>query len=55
MTEARSLETIARVRGKFRGQFAVETDASDLASQAQDRMTRLQEELKTLHFVSLAR
>lgn len=55
MTEARSLETIARVRGKFRGQFAVETDASDLASQAQERMTRLQEELKTLHFVSLAR
>lgn len=55
MTEARALETLARVRGKFRGQFAVETDAADLASQAQDRMTRLQEELKTLHFIPLAR
>ena len=55
MTEARALETMARVRGKFRGGLTMETDASDLASQAQDRMSRLQEELKSLHFVSLAR
>lgn len=55
MTEARTMEAVARVRGKFRGQFAVETDASEMLSTAQARVEKLQEELKTLHFVSLAR
>lgn len=51
MTEARTLQAIARVRGKFRGGLTMETDASDMLSEATEKVRQLTEDLRTLHFI----
>ena len=55
MTEARTMQVLGRVRGKFRGGMTMETDASEMASEATQKIERLTEELKLLHFSSPSR
>lgn len=51
MVEAQTMLTMSRVRGKFRqGGMNFDTDASDMQSQAEDRIRALREALKTASF-----